>query len=590
MKEGSPPYRPTRRQLLRDATLTSLGVVALSACAGTPGQRKGGEFHGAWPYSVPPSGHFNYFVGATSILGGGSIYRDLFISPLGMWRWADAKWQYMLAESSRLVGTDTYEVKLRSNVKWSNGQDFTSKDVATTFWLLRLQSANVWNFVSSVETPDNTTVRFRLSRPSSTVERFIVRENIRPDSQYGQFVKEAQDLVAAGKRSTDPEWAAARKKLEDFRPPEPLSVGPYKIDPSTITESQLTMVRNTGGFAADTASFDKVVVYQGETAAITPLVLNGDVDYATHGFPLATDRQFVSQGLRVVRGPAYSGPALFPHWEKARAFQDKRVRQAVAHAVNKEESATVTYGESAKAPRYMAGFSDNLVPLWISEADQRKLNPYEFSTTKADQLMRDAGYTKGGDGIWAKGSEKMEFEMTVPSDFADWMAAAQHFTESMQKFGIKITLRTYPNAQQLTDVNDGNFTLAFRGWSIGNPHPQFAFIQDLRTHNTTTAKGGMKYPMKQQASTGPVDFDELINQSGEGFDQAKQKEAVTKLALAFNELLPVIPLWERYGNNPVNDKARVTGWPRDNDPIYKSSFGTDNFTIMMIADGTLKPV
>ena len=56
-----------------------------------------------------------------------------------------------------------------------------------------------------------------------------------------------------------------------------------------------------------------------------------------------------------------------------------------------------------------------------------------------------------------------------------------------------------------------------------------------------------------------------------------------------NELLPVIPLWERYGNNPALEGERVTGWLPDSNPIYQNSPYEDSFTVMMIMDGTLKP-
>jgi peptide/nickel transport system substrate-binding protein len=120
-------------------------------------------------------------------------------------------------------------------------------------------------------------------------------------------------------------------------------------------------------------------------------------------------------------------------------------------------------------------------------------------------------------------------------------------------------------------------------WGIGNPHPQGSFIQALRTHNTIPAGGGMKYPLKQ----GNTDFDALIIKMGDGFDTTAQKGPVTEAALAFNDLLPVIPLWERYGNNPVNDKKRVKGWKPDGDPVYKNPWSTDAFTTLMIMDGTL---
>ena len=594
MKETATHYSVTRRRFLRDATLTSLGLMA-AACApaATPGgsaapggaTAKGGEFHGAWPYDLPPKGHYNYFA-ASGIILQASVYLDLFQPSLAMWNWNDAKWEYFLAESTKLTG-NVFEVKLRPNLKWSDGTAFTAKDVVTTFTVGRMDNFTIWNYIDKVEADGDLTVKFNYKTPSSLGERNILRVSIRPDSLYGTFAKRAADFYAAGKNNSAPEVVALRAEKDALRPTTALSVGPYKIDTASVTEAQLTMVRNTGGLFADKVNFDKVVIYQGETAQVTPLVLAGDVDYATHGFPLATDKAFTDAGIRVLRTPAYTGPAIFFNWEKAAAFQDKRLRQAVAYAINKEESARVTYGDSAKAPKFMAGFSDNLVPLWMFSGNaQAQLNSYAYDLKKAADLMAAAGYAKGGDGIYAKDGKKLEFELYFPSDFADWSSAADHMQKALNTFGIKITPRGAIRSQQLPDVNGGNFQIALMGWGIGNPHPQGSFIQDLRTHNTTPAGGGMKYPLKQ----GDVDFDALINQMGDGFDTTKQKDPVTRAALAFNDLLPVIPLWERYGNNPVNDKKRVKGWKPDGDPIYKNAFGTDNFTVLMIMNGTLSKI
>jgi len=123
------------------------------------------------------------------------------------------------------------------------------------------------------------------------------------------------------------------------------------------------------------------------------------------------------------------------------------------------------------------------------------------------------------------------------------------------------------------------------GWGIGNPHPQGSYVQDLQTHNTLAAGGGMKYPLKQ----GSVDLESLINQTADGFDTHQPKDPVTQLAIAYNDLLPNIPLWERYGNNPVNIKKRVTGWPADGDPVYKNG-GGDLFTSILIMNGTLRGI
>ena len=587
--KNDPRYQVNRRRFLRDATLTSLGLVAAACAPGTttPGAsgtggavKKGGEFHAAWPWDLPPKGHYNYQ--SSGVILDGSYLIDLFMPSLAVYRWADAKWDYWLAESSAQTG-ENFEVKLKKGIKWDDGKEFTSKDVASTYWVGRARSFGIWTYADRLETPDDYTVRFHINRPSSLVDRLVLRNAIRPDSQFGTFAKKLQDLFAGGKTAASDEVKAVAKDIADFRPDTPASVGPYKIDKASVTGAQLTMVRNPGGLFADKVNFEKIVVYQGETQAVTPLVLAGDVDYATHGFPLATDKAFADTGLRVIRGPLYTGPAIVFHWEAAPEFQDKRLRWAVAHAINRDESAQITYGASAKNQKFMCGMSDNLVPNWISSADQAKLKPYEYSVAKAEGFMKDAGFAKGADGIWAKGGKKLEYTLYFPSDFSDWTSAANHAVDALNKFGIKITPQGAIRSTQLADVNNGKFQVAIMGWGIGNPHPQGSYIQGLQTHNTIPAGGGMHYPLKQ----GDVDFGALINAMGDGFDTNKQKDPVTKAAIAYNDLLPMIPLWERYGNNPVNEKKRVTGWKPDSDAIYKNG-GGDSFVSIMLMDGTLR--
>ena len=596
MTDSDLRYAPTRRRLLRDATFTSLGLIA-AACtpapSGTPSaspggatSTKGGEFHGGWPYVLAPQGHWNYY--ATNAILGGSIYTDLFISSLAVYNWATAKYDYWAAESAKQNG-DNYEIKLRSGLKWDDGKPFTAKDVVTTYWVGRLASYGIWNFIDKVEAIDDLNVRFHYTKPTSLGERLILRNGIKPDSIYGALAKKAQDFYAGGGTNSTDAGKALIKEMNDFRPTNPYSIGPYKIDTASVTAAQLTMVRNTGGLFADKVNFDKIVIYQGETAEITPLVLNGDVDYATHGFPLATDKAFQDKGYRIIRGPIFTGPALYFQWENAPELQDKRLRQAIAMAFNREEAGKIFYGTSARAPKYMAGFPDSLVPNWINSGDVSKLNAYAFDVAKADQLMKDAGYAKGSDGIYAKGGKALSFELYFPSDFQDWAAAATYASDALNKFGIKITPRGAIRSTQLPDMNNGKFQIGLNPWGIGNPHPQASLVRPFREFNKDATGGGMKYPLTQTYSGGSINFDTILDDAITGYDTSKQKDPITKIALAFNELLPIIPIYERLNNNPINDKARVTGWKPDGDPIYTQG-GGDNFTIVMLMDGTLRKI
>jgi peptide/nickel transport system substrate-binding protein len=596
MADRTLSYSPTRRRLLRDATFTSLGLIAAACAPGTSGttggttggtSAKGGEFHGAWPYVLAPQGHWNYY--ATNAFLSGGIYPDLYIPSLAVYNWAGNKYDFWLAESAKQTG-DNYEVKLRAGLKWDDGKPFTAKDVVTTFLVGRLAAYGIWNFIDKVEAVDDLNVRFHYTKPTSLGERLILRTNgIKPDSVYGPLAKKALDFYAGGGTNSTDAGKALIKEMNDFRPTNPYSVGPYKIDPASVTAAQLTMVRNPGGLFADKVNFDKIIIYQGETAEVTPLVLNGDIDYATHGFPLATDKAFQDKGYRIIRGPILTGPALYINWETAPELQDKRLRQAIAMAFNREEAGKIFYGTSARAPKYMTGYSDGLVPNWVNSGDVSKLNAYAFDVAKADQLMKDAGYAKGTDGIYAKAGKALSFELYFPSDFQDWAAAATYASDALNKFGIKITPRGAIRSTQLPDMNNGKFQIGLNPWGIGNPHPQASLVRPFREFNKDATGGGMKYPLTQTYSGGSINFDTVLDDAITGYDTAKQKDPITKLSLAFNELLPIIPIYERLNNNPVNDKVRVTGWKPEGDPIYTQG-GADNFTIVMLMDGTLHKV
>ena len=63
------------------------------------------------------------------------------------------------------------------------------------------------------------------------------------------------------------------------------------------------MPKNETSYWADDVNFDVVYIYNGETPTVTPLVLANQVDYATHGFPPATERAFQGGGIRILRPP-----------------------------------------------------------------------------------------------------------------------------------------------------------------------------------------------------------------------------------------------------------------------------------------------
>lgn len=549
----------------------------------------GGVFHGAYPYQLPPKGHYNTF--ATDAILAGGFVQDLLEMPLALYKWDADEYVPQLATEWEVVQPDSFKVTLREGVKWSDGAEFTSKDVLGTFNLQRVQSAVVWNYLESITADDEYNLTFKMKKPSTVVQRYVLRTPIRSSAVYGEWADRAAELYATGEPDAEA-LKTLRTEFEQFRPAEMVVSGPFQIDTTSITEAQITLNKVPTAWNAGTVAFDQLVFYNGETPTITPLVLAGEVDYATHGFPPATEMALQQQGTRIVRPPVYSGPALFINYATVKPLADPKVRQAIAMAINRDENGTVSLGASAQKSQYMGGAPDRILERWVAEADLAKFQKYEYNIEAANKMMEELGYTKDN-GVWVSSDgTRLEYELGFPAEFADWSAAGQNLATQLTKFGIKVTPRPVTFTQWNPDMQNGRFQLGINSWGAGNPHPHFHYTADLLTYNAPVSPGpGMSLELKQTstAAGGEVDFSQLVIDSAAGLDAESQKAAVTKLALAFNELLPIIPLWERLGNNPALDGRRVTGWPAEGDPIYINSPYADSFVIIMLLDGTLKP-
>lgn len=555
-----------------------------------------GEMHIAWPYSVAPSGHFNTFVAGGMLADG--PYLAVMEPPLFYYMWSDQSWMPIAGASWEWVDDVTMRVTLPTGAVWSDGSAYTSKDVVDTFSVYRLLNTAAWtDHLAEVKAVDDSTVEFVLREASTVAPRRILRDSfVHASSVYGEWATKVNELVAAGKTTDDQEWKDLLNQFNEFRPEDMVVLGPYKIDPASITESQMILNKVSTSFMADRVKFDKLVNFNGETPDVTPLVLAGDVDYATHGFPPATEREYIDLGYRIIRAPNYNGPALYLNHALA-PFDKKEVRQAIAYTIDRNENGVISLADSGRAAQYMAGFSDNLVPNWLSEETIGKLNTYELDRAKAEEILTGLGWTRDSDNVWKdETGKRMEFELTAPAEFADWSAAAENLAQQLTDFGIKTAYRGVTFTQHPNDIETGNFQMAIRHWGAGNPHPNFSFNSNLRTPFNQAMSGvgdpskiGISFAMMQPTDvSGDVDLGALIVASGAGADVEAQKAAINELALVYNELLPQIPLWERYGNNPAPD-IRITGWPADGDPVYQNGTYNDPFVIVLMLSGTLQP-
>jgi len=244
MSDTSSSSQPvvSRRQALQLFGAGAAGIAFLAACSPSSKANATGtkEFHGAWPFSVPPKGHFNELPGMVDLIVGDGPYLDLMVLPPAMYLWKEKKYTGLLADSWSLDATaKTYTVKLKTGLKWSDGKPVTSKDMVSTWWCLRIMRNVGWNYISDIKATDDQTVVFTLSNPSNVFERYALRTQVFSDAVYGDWAAKAKALFDSGKDIDSAEGSKLNTDLQALRPDGVVASGPFTIDPKSITNAQL---------------------------------------------------------------------------------------------------------------------------------------------------------------------------------------------------------------------------------------------------------------------------------------------------------------------------------------------------------------
>ncbi|MEK7366604.1 MAG: ABC transporter substrate-binding protein, partial [candidate division NC10 bacterium] len=152
---------------------------------------------------------------------------------------------------------------------------------------------------------------------------------------------------------------------------------------------------------------------------------------------------------------------------KVKEFQDRRVRQAIAHAVNKRGIVNALYGGTG-----LTATQFQPPPLWGHNKD---LKDYPYSPDRARALLKEAGFGQGLKEItWEDGrKEPLPFwYMPVsrpyypnPKEIAEAMAA------DLAKVGITVKLQTVDWSAYLDKRKKGELPLYMLGWTGDNGDP-----------------------------------------------------------------------------------------------------------------------
>jgi peptide/nickel transport system substrate-binding protein len=371
---GAPPqngsgFTATRRALLGAASGLVLAPRFGAAQTPVPEPKRGGTMTIMF-FQEPPS--------LVSLVNTNSLTCSAKVTEGLLWYDHDMQPHPQLA-TEWTISPDklTYTFRLRQGVKWHDGQDFTSADVAASLAILRKshpRGRGTFLHVAEVLTPDDHTVVLNLDKPIPyLIKGFAAAESpIVPKHIYD---------------GTDP--------FTNRNNSAPIGTGPFRFK-EYARGDHVVYERNPDYWDSPRPYLDQLVVkFIPDAASRSAALESGEVDlgYRTPVAYSDLDRLRAAGKLAFeTKGYEYSNNVLALEFNLDNPnFAKLPVRQAVSHALNRAAICkTVYYGtfEPCAAP----------IAPFMKEYHSPDPSPYGFDVGKAEKLLDEAGCPRGGDG------------------------------------------------------------------------------------------------------------------------------------------------------------------------------------------------
>lgn len=403
-----------RRQFIQ----TSLAVLSAGTAAAWPSLGKAASSTAGQSATPTPGGTLTYAVqqeppSLVSLLDTNTVIRNISAKITeGLLRY-DAQFnpQPLLAVAWSVSADGLrYTFRLRPNVKWHDGESFTSADVRYSILTQkrlgprgRITLANV----ERVDTPDLLTVVVVLGKPTPYLIRALSSAElpIVPQHRYGD-----------GDPLTSPNLTA------------PIGTGPFVFD-KWVRGSYVSLRKNPNYWRPGAPLLDRVIYrIVPDQASISTALETGEVDAAANVGLADLGRLATLPQLKIDDSyDAYLNNAAFLEFNLDNPILAKpEVRKAIAHAVDRNFiKDNVFYKRSSVV--------NSPVPAVLASYYDDSTFHYPFDLSAANRLLDEAGYPKQADG------QRFAVKINYISG-ADFRRAADYLRAALSRIGIKATI------------------------------------------------------------------------------------------------------------------------------------------------------
>jgi len=401
-----------------------------------------------------------------------------------------------LATSWEMPDPRTYIFHLRSGVHFHNGLLLTARDVKWTLDSMRDHTLltgkyQAYRNISSVETPDASTVIVRMQQPDASL-LWNLSDGAIGIVPYGSGRDFQQHPIGTGPFRFVQQEVDKEVILE--RNPQSWQIVPriarleFHVVPDATTRA-LEMRKGSADVAEN---------------ALTPDMLwslRDDAKLATVSVP-GTVVQYLTFNLR--------DPYL----------RDVRVRQAIAYAIDRPLIIQALM-------RGQARLAHSLLPPthWAYDGD---VPQYAFNPERARSQLDAAGHKPGRDGV------RFHLVMKTSTDEGTRLLAMA-LQQQLRAVGIALDIRSFEFATFYSDITHGSFGLYGLRWIGGNEDPdifRYAFASSSFPPRGAN-RGGYSN----------AEVDRLLQLASIETDQAKRKLAYARVQQLLATDLPSLPLW-----------------------------------------------
>lgn len=484
-------------------------------------------------------------------------------------------------------------VKLQPGAKWSDGTPVTPADVKLSMAIALTQgSATVGaGFltqgldVGSVTQVDASTVQIDQAAGGTNLNfaRLVLGQYIVPSSVYGSLVPSNIWSTIGDLASSDSATASAAvtklnaigKSVSAFAPAKDVSAGPFVI--ARVNPGSAELTRNPDFYAvAKIVPSEVILRHFSGNSDIWGYMKSGELDSAPYtSMPTNILDSVLKVGYTRVNTASYVDAAIGFN-ESDTPYNQTAVRQALAYVIDRQAVTKVGEPVGGTAASDLTGMVESATKQWLTPTQIASLNPYSPDQTKAASLLTGAGFKKSGSQWMLPDGTPWKITLQTVSGFSDWNAAATVISSELSSFGIPTQVKlTSDFATYKTDMAAGKYAVGF--WLIAlGPSASAAYQRlygqdDGYTANAngtvTHANGGGNWQHTPTSYTvGGTAIDPgLLTAQLATLGPDAQKTQVQQLAMATNEQLPVIPIWDYTNVNFTYDK-RFTDFPSANSP------------------------